>query len=127
MNPFKSLNLDPMHLVAAVVKNSLARQSVQIENKDVPAAVTQVVKDLEIQLPVAGAAIVPVKSAWRSKINWAQVAGPVASLVTAFLFPLTADQIVAVVLGFQTLQSAATWALRTFWTTSVTPASLPKA
>lgn len=67
---------------------------------------------------------VPVKSAWLSKINWTQVAGPVAGLL-AFVGVknVTVDQIAAIMLGIQTAQSVITVIFKTFYTGTVTPSS----
>ncbi len=73
-------------------------------------------------------AIVQVKSSWASKINWAQVAGPAAStlavLLSFFGLNLTPEQILGVVFAIQTIQSVATWIIRTWFTSSVTAASM---
>lgn len=114
----------PAAIVTAVVRNSLDRQDVPIERKDVSAATAVVVKDLKQGLKANKAAIVPVKSAWASKINWTQFAGPLASVAVIFGLNITGDQIVAVVVGFQALQSVLTWVLRTWFTKDVTAASM---
>lgn len=73
---------------------------------------------------------VPVKPAWHSKINWISLAGPFASLVSGLIaawgFDLSPEQILAIIAGIQSGQSVVTILLRTFWTRSVTPASVGK-
>lgn len=72
----------------------------------------------------ASAVVVPIKSAWLSKINWTQIAGPVAG-VLAFIGikDVSVDQIAAIMLGIQSLQSVATIVIKTFYTGTVTPSS----
>ena len=75
-------------------------------------------------------AIVPVKSAWTSKINWGQALGMIASvlvLVTGGKIDLdlaTQAQIIAVIQGLVALY---TWIMRTWFTASVTPSSVTPA
>ena len=72
--------------------------------------------------------IVPVKSAWSSKVNWLQAAGLVTTFLTGIVGALNLDpvqtaQVTALVgMGTQILTIVA----RTFFTKSVTTASLPK-
>ncbi len=67
---------------------------------------------------------VRVKSAWLSKINWTQAVALLASLLAIKGFNLDAETQVAIVAGIQGIQSAVTWAFRTFFNRSVSPASL---
>ncbi len=67
---------------------------------------------------------VEVKSAWFSKINWTQVVAVLAAWLGAKGISLDAETQVQVVLAVQGLQSAVTWAFRTFFNRSVSPASL---
>lgn len=70
--------------------------------------------------------VVPVKSAWYSKINWTQAIAMVAMAGTVFnLFDWTPAQQVEILAGITTIQSGVTWLWKTFFTTTVTPASIP--
>lgn len=67
---------------------------------------------------------VPVKEAWFSKVNWVQLAGPVATLLVWLGVPgITPEMLVAVFAAIQTLQSFVTIILRTWFTTELTMAS----
>ena len=69
---------------------------------------------------------VAVKSAWWSKINWVQAVAMVATVATVFGFdfpPELQAKIVATITG---VSGVATVILRTWFTTSVTPASADK-
>jgi uncharacterized protein (TIGR02594 family) len=71
--------------------------------------------------------VVPVKPSTESKINWTQLAGPIASIiavVTGGQMNLTSEQILSLVLAIQGGQSLVTWIFRTWFTKSVTPASI---
>lgn len=68
---------------------------------------------------------VPVKSAWLSKINWTQGVALVAALGTFFGFDLDAQTQASVLAGIVGAQAAITWALKTFFTNTVTESSLP--
>lgn len=72
-------------------------------------------------------AIVPVKSAWLSKINWTQVISAVLTLITTNAFGLEAETQVKVLAVVQMLQSVATVILRTWFNGTVAPASLDPA
>jgi hypothetical protein len=74
-------------------------------------------------------AIVPITSAWSSKVNWTQAVAILASLLTFFSggsFGLTTDQQAAIVVTIGVIQGIATWIMKTFFTPSVHAASLPK-
>lgn len=69
---------------------------------------------------------VAVKSAWWSKINWVQAVAMVATVATVFGFdfpPELQAKIVATITG---VSGVATVILRTWFTTSVTPAVADK-
>ena len=67
---------------------------------------------------------VPVKSAAASKINWTQLAGLAASVAAYFGLNLDPATMVQIVLGIQAGQSLLTMILKTFFTKTVTPASV---
>lgn len=72
---------------------------------------------------------VPVKSAWTSKINWTQLVGLGASLLvltTSGKINIPIDQQLAIVAAIQAAQSVVTWAMKTYFTTTVTPSSAAK-
>jgi membrane protein CcdC involved in cytochrome C biogenesis len=71
-------------------------------------------------------AVVPVVSAWWSKVNWTQALGAVTSLVVASGIDIPADKKAIVLTGITLAQGALTWVFRTFFNGSVNPASLPK-
>ena len=69
---------------------------------------------------------VAVKSAWWSKINWVQAVAMIATVATVFGFdfpPELQAKIVATITG---VSGVATVILRTWFTTSVTPAVADK-
>ncbi len=72
---------------------------------------------------------VPVTSAWGSKVNWTQaVAGAamVLTFATGGKIGMTADQQAAVVVTIGVIGNVVTWVMKTFFTDSVHPSSLPK-
>lgn len=72
--------------------------------------------------------VVQVKSAWVSKVNWAQVIGISASALVFFTggkVNMPPEVQGEVVLGIQAVQAVATWVIKTWFTTTVTPGSLP--
>lgn len=72
------------------------------------------------------AVVVPVKSAWYSKINWTQAVGMLAMLGTAFGgFDITPETQVEIVTAIGLAQGAITYILKTFFTNTVTPAAIP--
>lgn len=69
--------------------------------------------------------VVPVKSAFLSKINWTQVVGPAAAVLAFFgVKDVTADQLAAIIIGIQSLQSVVTVIIKTFYTGTITPQSM---
>lgn len=71
--------------------------------------------------------MVPTKSAWLSKINWTQGVSSVAmvlTLVSGGKLDLTADQQAAIVVTIGVAGDAATWVIKTWFTPTVTPASV---
>ena len=76
---------------------------------------------------MADTAVVDVKSAWLSKINWTQAIGVAASIGAVFGLNLDAQTQVAVVAGIQGIVAVVTWILKTFVKPSVTPSAAAKA
>lgn len=65
---------------------------------------------------------VAIKSAWWSKVNWTQVVAMAATLGVLFGFHLPAEEQAKVVATIQGVAGLATIILRTWFTSSVTPA-----
>lgn len=68
---------------------------------------------------------VEYKSAFLSKINWAQLVAMLAMLFTYFGIDLDAGTQAAVLAGITGISTLITWVMRTFFTTTVTPSSMP--
>lgn len=69
---------------------------------------------------------VNTKSAWLSKINWMQVLGFVSMLgVTFGIFDLTLEQQNQILAGIVAVQGVVTGVLKTFFTSTITPESVP--
>lgn len=62
---------------------------------------------------------VPVKPWWESKINWTQIIGFGASLLTLFGYTVPAEYIPHAVVVITGVQSVLTWVFRTFFTNSL--------
>lgn len=69
-------------------------------------------------------ATVPVKSSWYSKINWTQAGALIAAIVAFFGLPIDPEMLTKVLLGIITGQSVITTILKSWFTRSVTPASM---
>ena len=77
---------------------------------------------------MADTAIVDVKPATSSKINWTQAAGLIATGVTLASkgkLNLDADTVLTIIVGIQGVTQIATLIMRTYFTTTVTPQSVP--
>ncbi len=74
--------------------------------------------------PIPEVARVQVRSAWLSKINWTAVGGAVMTLVTTNALGLDDATQVKVLAGSTVVQSILTIVFKTFFTPTVTPASL---
>lgn len=73
---------------------------------------------------------VATQSAFLSKINWTQAVGitaTVLALITANKVQIPAEQQVAIVTVIQGIQGVATWIIKTWFTKTVTPASVAQA
>lgn len=78
--------------------------------------------------PTPPQVLVPVKSAWLSKINWTQLAGPIATGLAYIGLPgITQEQLLGVFAAIQTVQSIVTFVLKTWFSPTVTPASIAPA
>lgn len=78
---------------------------------------------------MAASVLVPTKSAWLSKINWTQGVSSVAMLLTLVsggTLSLTADQQTAIIVTIGVVGDIATWVIKTWFTPTVTPASVAK-
>lgn len=69
--------------------------------------------------------VVPVKSAWKSKINWGVGIALVASLASFLGFDFDAETQAQVQAAITSITAIYVWLMKTFFTTTVTPASLP--
>lgn len=74
------------------------------------------------------AASVPVKSAWASKVNWAQGVSALATCATALIAAanLPAEQAAALTAAVAGVGQLATIIIKTFFTTTITPSSAAK-
>lgn len=63
------------NMVKSVVENVLDRNDVPINGKDVAPTAEKVTEALQETLKEQKAAIVPVKSAWKSKVVWLGICG----------------------------------------------------
>lgn len=78
---------------------------------------------------MADVTVVDIKSAWLSKINWTQAIGIGASalvFVTGGKINIPVDVQLQLVAAIQAAQAVATWVIKTWFTSSVTPASVNK-
>lgn len=69
--------------------------------------------------------VVPVKSAWLSKINWGVGISLIASFGTFFGFDLDPETQVQAQLAITSATAVYVWIMKTFFTNTVTPAALP--
>ena len=74
--------------------------------------------------PLDGTAVVPVQTAWLSKINWTQVVGAIGTLVTTNAFGLDAATQVKILAVWGLAQNAATFVFRTWFNGTVSPGSV---
>jgi hypothetical protein len=78
---------------------------------------------------MADVTVVDIKSAWLSKINWTQAIGIGASalvFVTGGKINIPADVQLQIVAAIQAAQAVATWVIKTWFTSTVTAASVGK-
>lgn len=75
----------------------------------------------EAPMMITETAVVPVKSAWYSKINWTQVGGALLSLATTFAAGLPPAQAALVATGINVVQGLLTIVFRTWFNNTATP------
>jgi hypothetical protein len=71
---------------------------------------------------------VQIKTAWMSKINWTQAISGAAMLVTFLTggkLNITPEQQVDIVVTIGVVTNIITWVIKTWFTPTVTPSSLP--
>lgn len=66
---------------------------------------------------------VAVKSAWWSKVNWTQLIAMIASAGVLFGLNISPEDQAKIVATIQAVSSLATIIMRTWFTTTITPAS----
>lgn len=74
-------------------------------------------------------AVVDVKSAWASKVNWTQAVGVTATALALFSgnkYQIPPETQVAIIAGIQGIQAAVTWVVKTWFTPTVSAASVAK-
>jgi lysozyme len=91
-----------------------------------PASVDPIPQPKEPAMNTPDVKVVDVKSAWLSKINWTQFLGLAAMLATMFGIPVTDELKAQLIAGITGLTYVVTWALRTFFSNTITPASANK-
>lgn len=69
-------------------------------------------------------ATVPVKSAWASKINWTQAAAAAVAVLVSLGVPIDDQTKTDILTAVVVVQSAATWIIKTWFTPTVTAASV---
>jgi hypothetical protein len=111
-------------IIGSIVGQVLKQPDVPIANERVPETMNKVAQAVADAVHEDKIAVVPVKSGWGSKINWVQLAAPVATILAAFGLPLTADQIIALFVVGQMGQSVLTFVIRQWFTKSVTASSM---
>ena len=77
-------------------------------------------------MPTGEVVEVEVKSSWASKINWTQAISLLAGVLTYFGVDMdegTKQALLATIVG---ATAVVTWVLRTWFTSKVTPSSVPK-
>lgn len=67
-----------------------------------------------------------LKSAWFSKTNWTQAIGFIAVMLAAFGVDLNPETQVAIVAAIAAITQVITWIIKTWFTTTITPASVGK-
>ena len=70
--------------------------------------------------------VVDVKSAWFSKVNWTAALSALLTLLVAFGLPLTEEQKAGVLSAVGVIGPVIVMILKTYFTTTVTPASAAK-
>ncbi len=122
-------------VLAPVIENALTQHGQVVAARTAPSVaatppppssnvIADTTVDVQNAITDSGMAIVPVKSGWLSKISWTQFAGVGASIFAAVGLPLTADQLVAVVVGIHAITGVVTIIFRTYFTKSVTASSV---
>lgn len=69
--------------------------------------------------------VVPIKTIWSSKIMWTQVIGIGCMVATLFGVDVPPDLQLQIVSGIVAVQGVITVILKTFFTSTVTPSSVP--
>jgi hypothetical protein len=69
---------------------------------------------------------VAIKSAWWSKVNWTQVLAMASSFGVVFGLDISPEEQAKIVATIQGVSGLATIIIRTWFTTSITPASASK-
>ena len=109
----------------------LKRQDVPIENKNVAATVTKIeaafVAGAKTQLADDGAAVVKIKSAWLSKINWKSALALVALLASTFGVDISPELQVKILTGAMAASELYNIIVKTWFTGTVTPQSNERA
>jgi hypothetical protein len=85
---------------------------------------------MSMPVPTLTTARVDIKSAWASKINWTQAVSAFAMMLTFISgghFDITGDQQAAIVVTIGVACNVATWVMKTWFTPTVSPASLTTA
>lgn len=114
-------------IIGPIVKSVLHRDDVPIENSKVPEVTNKVMEAVAKGMAAEKVAVVPVTSPLKSKINWTQFAGVgVALLALIGLKGISEEQLVAILIGVQAVQSVVTIIIRTYFTKGVTAASVTK-
>ena len=128
-----SMNLGPLpatpqqsatSVVSQSVTSTLARQDVPISSVDVPAATAKVTAGVMQAIQASpDVSLVPVQSAYLSKVNWTQLIMLLLTVLTYFGVPIDDATKLQIVSGVVALGTVLTVVWKTFFTKSITPQS----
>ncbi len=112
-------------VLPGILGEVLRRSDVPVPAAQVPETVSKITTAINAGLVKQDVAIVPVKSAWLSKINITAAIAAAIALLAAFGVAIPAEWQVTLVKVVAVFGPILTIVLKTWFTNTVTPSSLP--
>lgn len=108
-------------LLTSILTSVLSRNTVDVPAQDAPVVAGQIAAEIKADKTIA---VVPVTSAWTSKINLTQLFGILFTIGALFGIDVPPEIRAYIISGIVAIMAVVTWFFRTFITRSVTKSSL---
>lgn len=111
-------------VIAVAINDTMLQRDVPIDNVNVAAAQPKVTNAVMAAINASpNVSVVPVKSAFTSKVNWVQIVGFLLTLLSVVGIDIDEDTKLQIVVGLSAIIGVVTIVIKTFFTKSINSSS----